>query len=164
MRPWCFFSLALSSCVGDEPLHVRRPCPDDTAWDPNRPLAIRWADSGLVDLNEHVARRISVVDAEFAAVDGVPFAFPGGLGWCALGGLTPDAEYHWTVTTGDEPRVQEWDTLRTERSGTWTFRTAATAEVAAPADVAACRKLARNVLYDEQCAQFLDSADTASAP
>jgi len=59
----------LAACTGGPLEDVRRPCPDAVAWDPNRPLALRWGDDGLVEMNEHVARRIS-------ASSGLPLAPP----------------------------------------------------------------------------------------
>lgn len=159
MRP-VLLLFFLAACIPADVAVVRRPCPDDPAWDPNRPLAVRWATSGVVELNEHVAQRIRVVDADSVPLDGVPFAFAGGLGWCALGGLAPDADFHWTFTTGDEPGVQEWDDIGDVRSGTWSFHTAATSELAPPTDVLDCRDRAKTALYDDQCPEF----ETGGAP
>jgi len=158
--PLLLFSAA---CVDDPMDDVRRPCPDSTAWDPNRPVGLRWGDSGFVDLNEHVARRITVSLADGAAVEGLPFAFKGGLGLCVIGGLKADTDYTWVVTDGSEPAVQEWDPITTRRTGSWRFHTAATSEVSAPESVGDCVNLANAKRYDTQCAAF-DSADTGGAP
>lgn len=147
----------LAGCLPDPIDDVRRPCPDAPDWDPNRPLALRWGDHGTIDLNQHLARRISVTDSAGKAVEGLPFVFEGGLGLCVVGGLTPDADFTWKVTDGSEPEVQEWDHVDTRRSGEWAFHTAATSEVAAPASTADCVSLAKAKRYDTQCEQFLDS-------
>lgn len=150
---------ALSGCLPSAMDDVRRPCPDDPEWDPNRPLALRWGESGLVDLNEHIAQRIAVSRSDGSAVHGVPFAFAGGLGFCVPGGLPVDADLTWTVTDGSEPRVQEWDEIRTRRSGDWAFHTAAESAVNAPETLTDCAALMDAGLYDTQCEVF-DTGDS----
>lgn len=158
------FALA-TACVGSPEENVRRPCPDEPDWDPNLPVALRWGNAGLVELNEHVARRLSLVDAEGGEVEAFAFAFPGGLGLCVLGGLTPDRGYTWTVTDGTEPRVQEVDTVATLRAGAWAFHTAAAGVATAARTVEDCVNVATaEPIYDEQCAEFLpDTGDTADS-
>lgn len=155
------FALA-AACTGSPEDDVRRPCPDDPAWDPNFPVALRWGNAGEVELNEHVARRLSLVDADGGEVEAFPFAFPGGLGLCVLGGLTPDHDFTWNVTDGAEPRIQEVDTVATLRAGTWAFHTAAEGSVAAARTVEDCVNVATaEPIYDEQCAEFLpDTGDS----
>ncbi|MSQ00645.1 MAG: hypothetical protein EXR71_01985 [Myxococcales bacterium] len=117
--------LLAAACTGVPEENVRRPCPDDPAWDPNLSVALRWGDSGEVELNEHLAQRLSLVDADGGEVEAFPFAFPGGLGLCVLGGLPPGRDFSWTVTEGAEPRIQEVDAVATLRPGPWGFHTAA---------------------------------------
>lgn len=140
------------------PLCVRRPCEDDDAWDPGRPLAIRGSDDERVDMNEHVAHRIKVHGLDGKAVEGQVFDFDGGLAFCVVGGLWPATPYRWEVTDGTEPGVQEWDEVSTDHPGTWFFSTAATTEVATPGSVDACRALTADPIYDTPC----DAGDTGA--
>ncbi len=152
--------LLLFSCATLLEDDIRSPCPDAPAWDPNRPLAVRWSQSGLIELNEHVARRITLAHADGTAIEGTPFAFPGGLGLCVLGGLPVDTNLAWTVSDGSEPLVQEVDRFSTLRTGRWLFHTAAVGVMAVPNAVDTCVETANTDLYDEQCTQFdLDTGD-----
>lgn len=161
--PCLVFAVA---CLGSQPENVRRPCPDDAAWDPHLPLALRWGDSGLVEMNEHVARRLSLTEAGGAPVEATAFAFPGGLGLCLVGGLKPDTDYAWTVTDGSELAVQEVDVITAVRPGSWLFRTAAQGDARLPERLEDCVNTATEMaIYDEQCPEFLpDTGDSGAVP
>jgi hypothetical protein len=105
-------------------------------------------------MNEHVARRISLAEADGTPVSGEPFAFEGGLGSCVVGGLEPGAAYRWNVTDGTEPAVQEWDEAVTDRPGEWSFVTSTASKLPTPMSVDDCRAAAADVLYDTQCEEF----------
>ncbi len=154
---WPFFLLA---CAAEPEPDVRRPCRGATAWDPSAPLAIRWDSAGRIGMNEHVARRIRVFDATGAQVEGAPFSFEGGLGWCLAGGLAPDTAYTWDVTPGTLKFVQEWDEATTAHVGLWSFTTAPAATWPPPASVEECVTLADDPIYDTDCGD--DTADTGA--
>ena len=130
-RAWAT-PLAFVACMATSyPEEERQPCDGESAWDPNRPLVLDWSygSNGIPVDTPAFTEAVSLSDD---AGSDVPLtAVEGGTGLvllCPLGGLEPDASYTWTIAPFEDKSTNQATVPGFGQPGTWTFRTAETAQ------------------------------------
>ncbi|MCB9744821.1 MAG: hypothetical protein H6740_19675, partial [Alphaproteobacteria bacterium] len=152
LRPLAFPAAALALvATSPGPPDLRLPNDGEEAWDPGLPLFLDWSGGPRLPVNDpqfQAGFSLRGDDGHAPELAFGAYHFNGVL-ICPIGGLHPSTRYTWTAGPWEQDSLNRATIPPFAQAGTWSFTTAAEAELSPARSAAECRSGFEGVSYWE---------------